>query len=171
MAAYPSNLPAPQVSEYSVSTIRGVSAVTFEHGNKRQRRAAKRERQYFTLTFVFSMAELWTWQSWADDFGYDWHTMNLESPWSGLVVASSTLITHTVRYISDVQIEPIGSGYVRVSVQAEMDVNTVPQGAVVYTGNWYVARTPSNPAPTWIISLGASSPDTIIAGTPSLPAA
>lgn len=173
MAEYPTTLPGPQIAEYGISNIFGLSAVRFERGNNRQRRGAKRDRIVFGLSFVFSTAQLWTWQSWANRYGYDWHTMPLESAWSGQSSTGETVVPHTVRYISNIDIQPIGNGYVRVSVQAEMDVNTLPQGIVVQTGNWYVARTPSNPATDVIIAGTPASPSTnvIIAGTPDLPAA
>lgn len=173
MAEYPSTLPGPQIADYGVSNIFGLSAVRFENGGTRQRRGAKRDRIVFSLSFVFSTAELWVWQSWANAQGYDWHTMDLESAWSGLSSTGETVIPHTVRYISDISTYPLGSGYHRVAVQAEMDVNTLPQGVVVQTGNWYVARTPSNPATDRIIAGSPSAPstDVIIAGSPDLPAA
>lgn len=173
MTDYPSTLPGPQIAEYGVSNLFGLSSVRFDRGNKRQRRGSKRDRIVFSLSFVLTTQELWVWQSWANASGYDWHTMDLESAWSGLAASGETLIPHTVRYISDISIQPLGAGYHRVMVQAEMDVNTLPQGVVVQTGNWYVARTPSNPATDRIIAGSPSSPstDVIIAGTPSLPAA
>lgn len=173
MVAYPSDLPLPLVADYAVSTVRGVDAVKFERGNRRQRRTAKRERQVFALAFTFSMAQLYEWQTWANAYGYYWHTMNLESPWSGLSASGSALIPHTVRYISDLSIEAITAGYVNVYVQAEMDVSSVPQGILAPSGNWYVAGTPASPAANRVIAGTPSAPatDVIIAGTPASPAA
>lgn len=173
MAQYPATLPGPLVAEYGVNNVFGLTAVRFENGGSRQRRGAKRDRIVFALSFHFSTAQLWTWQSWANGEGYSWHTMELESAWSGLSGTGETVIPHTVRYISDIVIEPLGAGYVKATVQAEMDVNTLPQGIVVQTGTWYVARTPSNPATDRIIAgtPAAPSADVIIAGTPDLPAA
>lgn len=173
MAEYPATLPGPLIADYGIDNLFGVTAVRFERGNNRQRRGAKRDKITFNLAFVFSTAQLWTWQSWANRYGYDWHTMDLESAWSGLSGTGETVIPHTVRYTGDISIQPIGGGYVRVTVPAEMDVNTLPQGVVVQTGNWYVARTPSNPATDVIIAGTPASPstDVIIAGTPDLPAA
>lgn len=173
MAAYPDGLPLPQVAEYSVATVRGLGAVRFERGNTRQRRMVRRDRNVFSLAFVFTTAELWTWQSWANQYGYDWHTMSLESAYSGLSVTGASLIPHTVRYISDIAFQTIAAGIVRVSVQAEMDVTTIPQGILAPSGNWYVAGSPSSPATDKILAgtPAAPSTDTIIAGTPALPAA
>lgn len=173
MTDYPSTLPAPQVSSYTVETAVNISAVRFEHGNSRQRRGAKRERQVFTLTFLFSLIELWAWQSWANANGYDWHSMDLESPYSGLTVEGLVLIPHTVRYIGDISIQSVSADLVRVSVQAEMDVSTIPVGIITPSGNWYVAGTPASPATNTITAGTPASPatDVIIAGSPALPAA
>ncbi len=173
MVAYPDGLPLPQVADYSVSTVRGLGAVRFERGNTRQRRMSRRDRNVFGLTFTFTVAEPWTWQSWANQYGYDWHNMDLESAYSGLSVTGASLIPHTVRYISDIAYQTIASGIVRVSVQAEIDVTTIPQGIIAPSGNWYVAGTPASPATDKILAGTPSAPstDTIIAGTPALPAA
>ena len=172
MASYPGYLPAPQVSGYATETIVGVSAVTFERGNTRQRRSIRRERIVFGLSMVLNTTDLWAWQSWANQYGYDWHTMPLVSHYSGL--AGSTLIAHTIRYISDIVIEPVAFGYMRVSVQAEMDANTLPGGFVDFTGNWYLGGTPAVPSSSNRVLGGTpASPSTnfIVAGTPGNPAA
>lgn len=172
MASYPGFLPAPQVASYATETIVGVSAVTFERGNTRQRRSIRRERIVFNLAMVFDIPQLWAWQSWANQYGYDWHTMNLQSHYAGL--AGSTLIPHLVRYISDIQIEPVGFDQVRVSLQAEMDANTLPGGFVDFTGNWYLGGTPAAPSSANSVLGGTpASPSTnfIVAGSPGNPAA
>lgn len=173
MTDYPSTLPLPQVADYGVQTIMGVSATVFEGGNRRQRRTSRRERHTFNLAFVFTTGELWTWQSWANQYGYDWHQMLLESSFSGFSATGARLIPHYVRYTSDIGIETLGNGYFKVSVTAELDLNRQPSGSIAPTGNWYVAGTPSSPATNTITAGTPSSPatDTITAGTPSLPAA
>lgn len=171
MTAYPSTLPCPQIDGYQVDVDYGVTAVTFEHGNTRQRRSASRERHVFNLSVVLTLPELWTWQSWANKYAYDWHQMNLESHYAGL--AGKIFVAHTIRYISDLTIEPIDADYMRVSFQAEMDMDTLPAGVVQPSGNWIIARTPGNAATDWIIAKTPASPstDTITAGTPVTPAA
>ena len=173
MTDYPSTLPAPQVSDYALETAMPISAVTFERGNRRQRRGAKKDRQVFTLSFVFSTAQLTIWQLWANQYGYDWHSMDLESPYSGLSIEGLTLIPHTVRYISDIALQLVAPDVFRVSVTAEMDVSTTPDGVLAPSGNWYVAGTPASPATDTITAGTPGSPaaDFIIAGSPALPAA
>jgi len=173
MTDYPSTLPAPQVSDYALETAMPISSVTFERGNRRQRRGAKKDRQVFTLSFVFSTAQLTIWQLWANQYGYDWHSMDLESPYSGLTVEGLTLIPHTVRYISDIALQLVAPDVFRASVTAEMDVGTVPQGLLVPSGNWYVGGTPASPATDTITAGTPALPatDFIVAGSPALPAA
>lgn len=170
-APYPDSLPCPQISDYQVEVDHGASAVTFEHGNRRQRSFFKQERNVFSFSLVLTTEQLWDWQLWANVNGYDWHWMELESSYSS--VSGSVVSEHYIRYISDIAIEPVDLNYFRVVLQAEMDLNTLPRGIVVQTGNWYVARTPANPA-TDIIRAGtpaSPSVDVIIAGSPGFPAA
>jgi len=175
MVDFPSSLPLPQVAEYSVGNIFGHTAVTFEHGNTRQRRRSKRDRWVFSLTFVFTKPQFWQWQAWANIAGYNWHVMNLESAYSGLTVANAINAPHTIRYISDISYDLVGSDNIRAMVVAEMDVSTVPTGVVVNTGNWYVGGTPASPSNSNKIIAGTpaspSSTNTIIAGAPDTPAA
>jgi hypothetical protein len=173
MTDYPTTLPAPQVADYSVQANIGLSAVTFENGNRRMRRMVREERHTFNLTFVFSTTQLWTWQSWANQFGFDWHLMNLESAFSGLSVSGSRLIPHYVRYTSDISIEALGNNYHRVAVAAELDLDRAPSVNITPTGIWYVAGTPAAPATNTITAGSPSAPaaNTITAGTPAVPAA
>lgn len=173
MSDYPLTLPLPLVAEYAVQTVVGVSAVSFERGNNRQRRTASRERHTFSLSFVLTTAQLWEWQSWANQSGYDWHLMNLESAYSALSGSGARLVPHYVRYISDITIETLGGGYLRVLVSAELDLGRVPASNITPTGNWYVGGTPATPAANTITAGTPASPavNTITAGTPILPAA
>ena len=172
MAQYPVGLPIAQVSDYAVDINHGVSSVLFERGNTRQRHFARQERHSFTISIVLSLADLWTWQSWANQYGYDWHYMPMVSNYSGFT--GSKPVPHYIRYTSDISIQMLGADYVRVSVQAELDVNTLPQGAVDFTGNWYVGGTPAAPSSSnWILggTPAAPSANNIIAGSPAYPAA
>lgn len=173
MTDYPSTLPLPAIADYAVQTVMGVAAVAFENGNRRQRRTSRRERHTFNLSFTFTTAQLWTWQSWANQYGYDWHQMLLESAYSGFSATGDRLILHYIRYTSDIDIEAIGNGYLRVTVSAELDLDRPPSGNIVPTGNWYVAGTPASPATNTITAGTPASPatDTITAGTPATPAA
>lgn len=171
MTDYPSTLPAPQIADYAVQANIGLTVVSFEAGNRRQRRVSRRERHTFNLSFVFTTAQLWAWQSWANQWGYDWHQMNLESAYSGL--SGSRLIPHYVRYTSDIGIEALGNGYHRVTVSAELDLDRPPSGDIVPTGNWFVAGAPATPATDTITAGTPAAPaaNTITAGTPAIPAA
>lgn len=173
MANYPDGLPLPLVADYSVATVMGVSAVEFEGGNNRQRRTSARQRHTFSLSFVFTTGQLWEWQSWANQSGYDWHQMLLESSYSGFSSLGDRLVLHYIRYTSDIGIETLGNGYLRVMVSAELDLDRPPSGSISESGNWYVAGTPASPATNTITAGSPSSPatNTITAGTPAIPAA
>lgn len=163
---YPSTLPCPQIDGYQIETDFNVSRVTFEHGNTRQRRYAEHEVHTFSLSLVLSIRQLWEWQSWANQYGYDWHWMQLESHYSA--AGKNGLLPHYIRYISDISIAPVDADYVRVSFQAEMDLNTQPQGVVQVTRNWILAGVPLTPSTNWIVARTPDDPSTdhIIAGSP-----
>lgn len=171
MTDYPSTLPCPQIEGYQVNVDYGMTAVTFEHGNRRQRRGSSYEIHVFSLSLVLSIRELWLWQSWANQYAYGWHKMNLESHYSGL--AGKQLIPHTIRYISDIAIEAIDADYVRATFMAELDMTTLPEGVIITGSDWIIAGTPPAPSADWIIAgtPGLPSTDTITAGTPATPAA
>ena len=174
MASYPIGLPAPQIADYSISTATGLMPIRFERGNVRQRRTAQRHKQTFTMTFMLTINQLWSWQLWANESGYDWHTMFLESPYSGLSVSGANLIPHSIRYVSDFSIQVVTQGDVRATVIAEMDVTTLPQGIVTFTGNWIRAGIPATPSSANYYRAGipaTPSTDTLTAGSPAIPAA
>jgi hypothetical protein len=115
---------------------------------------------------------LWTWQAWANTYGYDWHYLNLISNYSGFT--TDIAIPHYVRYTGDIQIQPLGANYFMVSFEAEMDLNTLPQGIVQVTGDWIIGGTPASPSNSNSIQAGtpaSPSTDFIIAGSPGLSAA
>lgn len=171
MTAYPAGLPVPLIADYQAVVSSGVSAVAFEHGNTRQRRSVRKERHVFTLSLVLSTSELWTWQSWANTYGYDWHYLNLTSNFSGL--AGECAIPHYVRYTGDISIRHLGGDYVMVSFQAEMQVNSLPQGVIVPSGDIIVGGTPASPSNSNDVQAGtpaSPSADFIIAGSPGFTA-
>lgn len=170
--SYPSGLPLARVDSYSSDVATGVSAVTFERGNNRQRRGSRREKHVFGLSFTLTTAQLWVWQSWANRYGYQWHLMPLVSPYS-VMLAGMSVVDHTIRYTSNISWESVSNGVVRAYVSAEMDVSTLPSGTIEPSGNWYVGGTPAAPATNRIIAGTPAAPatDVIIAGTPRVPAA
>jgi hypothetical protein len=167
---YPLDLPAPLVSGYQVDVRYGVTAVAFERGNSRQRKSVTTQRHVFNLSFVFSAIQLWQWQSWANRYGYDWHYMDLISSYSG----ASGAIPHLIRYTGDISFQTIDLEHVRVSIDAEMDLNTLPLGDIVPSGDWIIGGTPAAPSSSNSIQAGtpaAPSSDFIVAGSPGTPAA
>jgi hypothetical protein len=168
---YPTGLPTAQIADYQLDIDYGVDAVVFEAGNRRQRKAFKQERMVFTMSLVLHYSDLWTWQSWANEYAYDWHWMPLESNYTS--TTGKKLNQHYIRYISDLAIQSIDQQYFKVSLQAEMDLNTLPQGSVIYSGNWYVGGTPAAPSVNYLVGGTPAAPKTdfVIAGTPDAPAA
>lgn len=171
---YPSTLPCPQIEGYQISVVYGTSGVTFENGMTRRRKGMKQEQHVFQLSIVVSTAQLWQWQNWANAYGYEWHWMKLASDLAGF--RDPPVAAHYIRYISDISIEPVDAKYFRVSVQAEMELNSVPAGTFDPTGNWIVAQTPASPSNLNLVSAETAAgitpaTDDIAAGYPGLPAA
>lgn len=173
MTTYPETLPAPQIADYQVDVGFGLSSIQFERGNTRQRKLVRNERHVFTLSYVLDPSLLWQWQTWVNRYGYDWHYQNLTSSYSGFT--SDITIPHYVRLISDISLTPIDARHVRVTVLAEMEVATLPVGAVVPSGDWIVAGTPASPSNSNSYQAGTPaspwSSNTVIAGSPGQPAA
>lgn len=117
---YPSFLPCPQLEGYQIGISYGSEGVVFENGNSRRRRQFQTEVHTFSMSMVFTSKQLWDWQTWANRSGFNWHWMSLASDLSG----SSTTSLHNVRYIGDFSIEPVDAQYFKVTVQAEMNLNT-----------------------------------------------
>lgn len=170
---YPTLLPCPMVSDYKGVVDFSLSSVKFNRGNTRRRVMAFNRLESYDLTFAYNTQQLWTFQTWANQFGYDWHYMPIVTHYSGFVNPAKTLL-HRVRIIGDLVITALGHDVFRVRVPIEVDTNTRPFGIVVPSGDWIIADTPDSPStPDWIIAKTPASPatDTISAGTPVLPAA
>jgi hypothetical protein len=169
---YPAEFACPQILPYKIDVNMGVLRTPMESGHSRQRRMFRTMPHIFSLEFVLTVKELGRWQAWVNLFAYDYFNMNLESMYSGL--ADAETIPHTVRFISNLQIENVTQGYVRVRVQAELSPAFVTAGGpAVPTFNWVVAGDASSPAADWIIAGVPANPslDNIIAGTAPNPAA
>jgi len=146
MVAYPGTLPLPAVQPYAMAAETGLSAVKFEHGNNRQRRGARRARQVFSLSFTLTVAELGQWMAWANGSGYGWELMSLAGPYSNCAVTP-----HLVRLMSNPEVQMLTPAVAQVSVMAELNVESVHAGIVVYTGNRIIAGAPASPSASLVI--------------------
>jgi hypothetical protein len=171
---YPSSFQCPQIRPYQIAVDMGILRTPMEGGNTRQRRRYTIMPSIFRLEFVMPAIDLGTWQSWVNAFAYDYFLLNLESMWSAF--AGAVTAPHIVRFISDLDIENVVYGWVRVRVQAELSPNQYAIGGpLIPTYQWIIGGTPTAPAaPDWIIAgvpQNPSTPDWIFAGTPANPAA
>jgi len=173
MTDYPSLLPCPTVSEYKGAVDFRLTTVKFNRGNTRRRRQAANRLETYDLVFAYTAHQLWMFQAWANQFGYDWHYMPIVTHYSGFVDQAGTLL-HRVRITSDVTITALSADMFRVRISVEVDTASRPFGITVPSGDWIIAKTPAAPAtPDWIIAQTPPAPstDTISAGTPVSPAA
>jgi hypothetical protein len=172
---YPDSFQCPQIKPYSLAVDMGVLRTAMDGGNQRQRRRYRMMPHLFNLEFVMQALDLGRWQSWVNQFAYDYFLMDLESMWSAL--AGSITAPHLVRFISDLQVENVTLGWIRVRVQAEISPNQwALSGPVVPSYQWIVAGTAIAPAsPDWIFAGGppggGAAPVWIYAGSPRFPAA
>jgi hypothetical protein len=173
MTDYPKILPCPLISEYKGAVDFGFTSVKFSRGNTRRRRQAGHRLETYELVFPYDTQQLWNFQSWANEFGYDWHYMPIITHYSGFVDPASTL-PHRVRMTGDITVTAISADVFRVRISIEVDTISRPFGITVPSGDWIIADTPDSPSsPDWVIAQTPPSPsiDTITAGTPVLPAA
>ena len=116
MPSYPTTLPLPETADYKFTSSFGNEAVVFEHGNTRQRSRGNTTQYYFTLSFILTTVQLAAWQIWATRYGYDWHTIDFTGK---PFLISSNLLPTTLRYVSDMSIDPISDRYFKATVTAE----------------------------------------------------
>lgn len=168
---YPSTLPSPTAGGYQINVSYGLLSTRFENGQARQRRTTKKEAKQLSLSFTFSGQQLWTWQSWANENGYNWHYASVLTDYSG--IRPGTPMRHYIRYTGDISIEALGVNLYRAYVVAEVQVGSVPDIIFTPTGNWIIGRRPFNPPADTISAetAGGLATDIIKAGYPGLPAA
>ena len=172
--SYPRDFQCPQIKPYSVAVDMGVLRTAMEGGNQRQRRRYRIMPHLFRLEFIMQALDLGIWQTWVNKFAYDYFLMDLESMWSA--IAGGITAPHLVRFTSDLDIENVTYGWVRVKCVAEISPNQwALAGPQIPTFMWIVGGTPLVPSSdNWIIAgapTSPSMPDWITAGTPQFPAA
>jgi len=170
---YPAAFACAQVLPYHIDVNMGVIRTPMESGHARQRRMFRTMPHLFTLEFVMKAVELGRWQSWVNEFAYDYFSLDLESMYSGLL--GQITIPHDVRFTSNLTIDNVTYEWVRVRVQAELSpAFAASLGPKLPTHNWVIAGHPAPPPPTdWIIAGEPPTPslDTYYAGSPQYPAA
>lgn len=173
-AIYPDNLASPQVKPYSYAVDMGLLRTPMEGGNTRQRRLYRTMPTLWALEFIMHAVDLFDWQTWADANGYDWFQIDLQSMYSG--AAGKMTSPHLVRFTTDLQMENIMYGWIRVRVSAELSpfqatLFGAPPAPGPAQSNWIIAGTPAAPSSDTVTAgtPGNPSSDTITAGTPAYP--
>lgn len=156
---YPAGLPCVQILPYAYDVNMGVLRTPMDGGYSRQRRLHNVMPHDFKLEFVMAIADLYAWQTWVNQFAYDYFYLPLESMHSSLAgkVAAPTL----VRFTTNLSFENVVYGWIRVRVGAELSpiapaTVTPPPDT---SGDWIIAGRPATP----------STPDTYTAGRPASP--
>lgn len=114
MAAYPTNLPGPQVDGYAISPVDQTVRTDFEVGAARVRRRTRARNDVLDLSFVFNPAQFGTFRTWFESDaagGATWFDIALDT---GAGVA-----THEARFKGPWKAERSGTGW-RITAQVEV---------------------------------------------------
>ena len=116
MESYPKDFPAPMVSNYAIHVDMGLLRSAIKTGKPRQRRKYRHMPQTFKVAFAMNIQDLDSWQIWVNGYAYDWFKMPLTSYEND---PTKTCAPHTVRFISDLEINPLSPEAVAVAVVIE----------------------------------------------------
>mgnify|MGYP000588363243 CR=1 FL=1 len=119
MAAYPSTLPKPLASGYSVKPIDQTARTEMEGGPARVRRRTKSRNDHVTLAWLFTDTQMGTFRTWFDNDatgaagGAAWFTI-------GLALGGGGVATVEARFIGPFSEQHLGA--LRWDVNAEVEV-------------------------------------------------
>lgn len=77
---YPTTLPGPELTGYTLAPNRSCSRAEFESGHDRKRRRYRSVNSTITVEFVFSLAQLQIFKDWYENDlndGVEWFELNL----------------------------------------------------------------------------------------------
>jgi len=171
---YPETFRCAQITPYQIAVDMGLLRTAMDGGAYRQRRVYRTMPHQFRLEFIMTVVELGAWQEWVNVNAYDFFTIQkLESMYAGKIGEISS--PHSIRFISNLDIDNPVYGWVRVKVQAELDpLQAANSGPLVPSDHWIIGGTPAAPSNANTIiagSPGAPSSIRISAGSPAQPAA
>ena len=116
--SYPKSFPDPLVNGYEISVNMGVIRSNMNTGTIQQRRKQKTMPTIFTLEFAVPLEILGSWQTWVNEFAYNYFTINIVSHLTG--DTDSSCSPHVIRFITNLSLSPITSNVYSVTVSAEL---------------------------------------------------
>jgi hypothetical protein len=114
---YPASLPKPLLNGYGFAVASGVIRSGTDT-DQAQRRVFDTMPHTFTLSFLLTVSEWWTWSQWVADYGHGWFEIDIPTLYAGRI--DLNVSTVLVRLISGVSAEAIGQECIRASVAAEL---------------------------------------------------
>ena len=153
---YPETLPLPDYGSYSGTVDQGLVRTSFPIAAPRQLVGFNSPSVNITMTFSMHNDTWFEWSTFANTHGYDWFMMPVVSQKAPVVITSN----HRVRFISDIQYQKLGDGWLSATVTAEMVPGETddPLAPFERVYDWIIAGSPPTP-----------SPDIIMAGSPPAP--
>jgi len=151
---YPDSFPTPTVAGYGIDVDMGLTRTEMEKGIAKQRRRYTNMPHKYTCNFVMDYSVLVSWQSWINEFGYDWFDIELSSMYSSL--QDPNCLLHSARVISNLSITPLSARAWKVS--AILETVQVPADAPTVIGSWISGSRDDgiypNAASDWIAIVG-----------------
>lgn len=134
VVVYPVNFPAPRIAPYAWEVDMGVLRTPMDGGLARQRRLYDVMPHAYALQFALPITLLFDWQSWVNQYAYDYFELPLIS-WLSSQAATKTSV-HIARFTSNLKIEFNPNDAVLVSVSAELSPAQVSNYAPTLLEDW-----------------------------------
>lgn len=169
---YPADFVVPDRQPYAYQVDMGVVRSEMAAGNARQRRAYRIMPHYLALSFHMRIEELYLWQNWINQFGYDYFLCPVSVMYAGGPPAPANMRREVLRFTSDLQITMDGWNFVGVTVAAELSNDAQTANPPIGLGGWIVGGTPADPnSLQWYVggTPAAPSPAWATGGTPGAP--
>jgi hypothetical protein len=90
-----------------------------------QRRIFRTMPHSVSLSFVMTVTQWGTWETWVKANGYDWFQLDLPSLYSGRL--GKRLSPHLIRFTSGLSVRNITESSVQISVNAEFSPSMITQ--------------------------------------------
>lgn len=109
------DIPCPSIEAFSYTAAMGVLRTTAATAHARQRRLHKEQPRTYSLSWVLPTTELYKWEQFAQQYGYNWHFLPMVTG----QVPIWFPVEHPIRYIDDFQVQLIQRDLWEVTVTAE----------------------------------------------------
>ena len=109
------DIPCPSIEQFSYTAAMGVLRTAVATSHARQRRLHKEQPRTYSLSWVLKTEDLYTWERFAQQHGYNWHFLPMVTG----QVPKWFPVEHPIRYIDDFQVQLLQENLWEVTVTAE----------------------------------------------------